>query len=55
MKPILRILLRIVKIVAVVVVAVIILAVAAVWLLNMPSVQNKILAYATEMLEEDLQ
>lgn len=55
MKPILRILLRSVKIVAIVVVAVIILAVAAVWLLNMPSVQNKILAYATEMLEEELQ
>lgn len=55
MKPILKLILRLVKIAAIIVVGFVVLVIAGVWLINMPSVQNKILAHATQLLQEKLE
>ena len=55
MKPVVSIILRIFKIAAIVAAAFVFMVVAVVGLLNVPSIQNKFLTRATEMLEEKLQ
>ena len=54
MKPVVSIILRIFKIATIVVAAFVFMVVAVVGLLNVPSIQNKFLTRATEMLEEKL-
>lgn len=55
MTPIKSIITRILKIVVGLAIVFVLLAIASVWLINMPSVQNKFLHYATDMLQEKLQ
>lgn len=55
MKPILKLFLRLLKIAVIIVVAFVVLVITAVWLVNKPSVQNKFLSYATEILQDKLQ
>ena len=52
MKPVVSVILRIFKIAAIVAAAFVFTVVAVVGLLNVPSIQNKFLIRATEMLEE---
>lgn len=55
MKPVVSIILSIFKVATIVVAAFVFIVVAVVGLLNVPSIQNKFLIRATEMLEEKLQ
>ena len=55
MNPFLNAILRTAKIMTIIIVAFVVLVVATVGALNTSSVQNKLLAYATEMLQEKLQ
>ena len=55
MKPVVSVILRIFKIAAIVVAVFVFMVVAVVGLLNVPSIQNKFLTRATEMLKEKLQ
>lgn len=55
MNSLLKIVLRIAKLVAILAVVFVVLVVAAIGVLNTSSVQNRLLAYATEMLQEELQ
>lgn len=55
MKPVVSVILRIFKIAAIVVAVFVFMVVAVVGLLNVPSIQNKFLTRAKEMLEEKLQ
>ena len=55
MNPFLNTILRTAKLMTIIIVAFVVLVVATVGALNTSSVQNKLLAYATEMLQEKLQ
>ncbi len=55
MKPVLKFILRAVKVIAIIAVIFVVLIVSAVGLINNSSIQDRILAYATEMLQEKLQ
>ena len=55
MNPFRNTILRTAKIMTIIIFAFVVLVVATVGALNTSSVQNKLLAYATEMLQEKLQ
>ena len=55
MNPILKFILRTVKVIAIIAVIFVVLIVSAVSLINSSSIQDRLLAYATEMLQEKLQ